>query len=567
MKVKDIFPTLAGKGTDDRIRTYLTPKKVVWTSGAETVENAETLLMDTPSQIGLGGAGRCVLRNAGEDTARAALVVDYGVEFHGSLRIYVAWQSKEAGGAPNVRIRFGESVAECMAEFGEKNTTNDHANRDMVIQANAMSANETNCSGYRFVRIDLLDDNSALALDALEGVFIHRDLDYLGTFKCNDEEVNKIWDTAAYTVHLNMQEYLWDGIKRDRLVWIGDMHTEVMTIQAVFGGHNVVTKSLDYVRDNTPLPGWMNNISAYSMWWILIHYDWFMYTADSAYLAEQREYLKGLMQQLADHVDEDGREKLPEWRFLDWPNSTNPQGVNAGLQGLMTLSLQRGGFLLEQLGENELASKCMALYELAKKHCPDANGSKQGAAVEAWAGLGDAKELNDKVIAPGGANGFSTFMGYYILKAKALAGDFDGALADMKDYWGGMLKMGATTFWEDFDLKWMENAARVDELVPEGKVDIHGDYGNYCYQQFRHSLCHGWSSGPVPWLSEFVLGVSIVEPGCKVLKVEPHLCGLTEVSGSYPTSYGVVKISHKLQADGSVETVVDAPEQVKIVKG
>lgn len=25
------------------------------------------------------------------------------------------------------------------------------------------------------------------------------------------------WLTGAYTVHLNMQDYLWDGIKRDRL--------------------------------------------------------------------------------------------------------------------------------------------------------------------------------------------------------------------------------------------------------------------------------------------------------------------------------------------------------------
>ena len=34
---------------------------------------------------------------------------------------------------------------------------------------------------------------------------------------------------------LNMQDCLWDGIKRDRLVWIGDMHPETMSILAVFG--------------------------------------------------------------------------------------------------------------------------------------------------------------------------------------------------------------------------------------------------------------------------------------------------------------------------------------------
>lgn len=61
-----------------------------------------------------------------------------------------------------------------------------------------------------------------------------------------------------------------------------------------------------------------------------------------------------------------------------------------------------------------------------------------------------------------------------------------------------MLDMGATTFWEDFDMDWMENAARIDQIVPAGKKDIHGDYGAYCYRGFRHSLCHGWASGRRP---------------------------------------------------------------------
>ena len=41
-----------------------------------------------------------------------------------------------------------------------------------------------------------------------------------------------------------------------------------------------------------------------------------------------------------------------------------------------------------------------------------------------------------------------------------------------------------------------ETHARIDELVPPGKKDLHGDFGAYCYVGFRHSLCHGWASGP-----------------------------------------------------------------------
>ena len=75
---------------------------------------------------------------------------------------------------------------------------------------------------------------------------------------------------GAYTVHLNMQEYIWDGIKRDRLVWVGDMHPEVTTIKAVFGEDSSVDDSLDFIRKETPLPGWMNGMASYSMWYSII---------------------------------------------------------------------------------------------------------------------------------------------------------------------------------------------------------------------------------------------------------------------------------------------------------
>lgn len=67
----------------------------------------------------------------------------------------------------------------------------------------------------------LLKDTPA---QAVHHIFIFRDIPYLGSFTCDDSLLNEIWKTAAWTVHLNMQNYLWDGIKRDRLAWQGDLH-------------------------------------------------------------------------------------------------------------------------------------------------------------------------------------------------------------------------------------------------------------------------------------------------------------------------------------------------------
>jgi alpha-L-rhamnosidase len=129
-----------------------------------------------------------------------------------------------------------------------------------------------------------------------------------------------------------------------------------------------------------------------------------------------------------------------------------------------------------------------------------------------------------------------------------------------------MLDLGATTFWEHFDIDWMENAGRIDEVVPKGKVDVHGTYGDYCYVSYRHSLCHGWASGPTAWLTNHVLGVKVVEPGAKTLKIDPFLGDLEWAKGTFPTPYGLVEILHIKKAGGEIETIINAPDEVNIIR-
>jgi hypothetical protein len=560
--VTKLFPALQG-GTDPRVRRYLTAKRILKVCG--DVRGEDVLLRESSGQVFLGETPLCTMENrVGEP--HAAVLLDFGIEFAGSLRLIVG-SMKSLTGTVRMLIRTGESVMEALTPLGVSNTTNDHAVRDRVLTVGGLSAPEINESGFRFAYLELVDDEAIVKLQGLQGVFCYRDLEYLGSFESDDEELNRIWTTAAYTVHLNLQEYLWDGIKRDRLVWIGDMHTEVLTVASVFGKLDVVERSLDLVRDGTPLngdkPRWMNGISSYSIWWLFLHSDWYRSFGDRGYLEQQKDYLCALMRQLCDCVGDDGVEKMAEWRFIDWPNNGHPEAVHAGLQAFLYMALEKGATLLCELGETEQAAECRARRALLKQHVPDPGSSKQAAALMSLSGLMDADRINRDYLEPGGAYGYSTFFGYYLLDAKAKAGDFDGALRDLKDYWGGMLKMGATTFWEDFDLRWTENAGRIDEIVPEGKKDIHGDYGAFCYEKFRHSLCHGWSSGPCPWLSRYVLGVELVD--AHTVRITPHLGHLNEVRGSFPTVNGVITVHHRKAEDGTVKTDVTLPEGITLV--
>ena len=560
---------LAGRAKPDpRVRQYIAPLRIVWQSQEDgaVVENAAQLLKPDSGQITLDNRSACILRHKGK---APGVLLDFGRELSGGVQISVSdlkAASKESK-TVRLRVRFGESVSEAMSELGdEKNPTNDHAVRDQTCLVPWLGTHEIGNTGFRFARIDLLDTNTFVSIKAVRAVFIYRDLPYLGSFRCNDERLNKIWDTGAYTVQLNMQDYVWDGIKRDRLVWIGDMHPETMTISTVFGDQPVVRASLDLIRDETPLPKWMNGISSYSMWWVLIHRDWYHFNGDLNYLRAQKPYLTGLLGELAKKIGPDNSEKLPEMRFMDWPSSENKKAIHAGLQSMMILTFQAGVELGEALGDAAMVKQCQDNVARLKQHVPDHGNSKQGAALLALSGLGDAAQLNREVMAVDGAQRMSTFYGYYVLQARAKAGDYQGCLDAIRSYWGAMLDFGATTFWEDFDLNWTNNAARIDQLVPPGKKDIHGDYGNYCYKNLRHSLAHGWASGPTPWLSEHVLGIKVLEPGCKKIKVEPHLGDLQWVEGSFPTPMGVIKIRHDKQTDGKIKSTVDAPAGITIVK-
>lgn len=547
---------------DPRVRRFMTPRRVVWQS--EGVTGAEHMLVPVEKQVHFNVPRMMVLQSTDQP---ASVLLDFGVEFHGYVKLYIEYLQTQRA---QIRVRFGESAQEAMAELGgEQNATNDHINRDQVLDVGFLSMPEIGPSGFRFVRIDLLTPNANISFKAVTGIFVYRELEYKGSFNSSDALLNEIWNTAAYTVHLNMQEYVWDGIKRDRLVWIGDIHPEVSTIQAVFGFDESVKKSLDLARDESPLPRMMCGITTYSLWWVMVHYIWYMQNGDLAYLQEQQAYLRELMKLFAGYIDENGNECLDGFRFVDWPSEGDPVAIHAGLQGILCMGLEAGGKLCRILGEDGVAELCEAkVAQLRDAGVPDTNGNKRAAAMLLLSGIAKGADADAlvKMIKETGAQGMSTFLGFYVLNALSEQNETTAALEIIRTFWGAMLSRGATTFWEDFSMDWLEGTGRIDELVKPGEKDIHGDFGAYCYKGFRHSLCHGWASGPAAYLSRYVLGIEVLKPGCKKVRICPDLGDLDFAEGTYPTPYGVIRVRHEKDEAGKIVSEIDAPAEVEIVR-
>ena len=538
---------------------YILPVKII---DIDRAENSGVLLRDLPSQAIRGGEPECsVLYKGGH------ILFDFGAEISGGIIVTVRYlvddeSIKRTSANPSIRVVFGESVAEAMSATGEKNFINDHSMRDITREYGFMSTFRVGQTGFRFARLESCDAN--IEILSVKGAFEYRDIPYIGEFVCSDKRLEDIWNVGAYTIHLNMQEYLWDGVKRDRMVWIGDMHPEMLSICSVFGNNECVTKSMDLVRDLTPYTEWMNGHLSYSMWWIVLQCDWYYQNGDKAYLEKNKSYLFNLLIRTILLIDDEGCFTYEGSMFVDWSSNKTPY-AETGVIATVALALKNGAELARLLGNAQLAERCIKAYNRIDRSRLAYDGNKQVAALVAISGLVSSEEINESVLSKAPLDGLSTFIGGYVLQARAEAGDMEGALEVIRRYWGAMLDLGATTFWEDFDLAWTENAAPIDALVPEGKEDIHGDHGRFCYKQFRHSLCHGWASGPTWFLSRYVLGVRISEPGCKKLLIKPCISDLEYVKGKYPTPFGAVTIEHKKDASGNVITTVDAPEEVEVL--
>ncbi len=516
------------------------PVRIVAACG---VENAESLLKKKTLQISIGR----------EETARlkkgSFVVLDFGKEIVGGARILSYFS------APNVdvRLRFGESVSEVYAEIGEKNATNDHALRDFIAAIPQLSDNVYGGTGFRFLRLDAMGE---IALKAVVAEDHRANIPIRGSFSCDDERVNTIYRVAQETLLTCVQNgYIWDGVKRDRLVWIGDLHPEMMGLLALAGERKEVENCLRISMEQTPLPEWIDGIPVYSLWWIINLHDYYMYTGKKI-PARFLSYMRGVVEQVDGLIGTDGTH-FP-YDFLDWPTH-GQEDETKGQLGVVALAMHKAARLSRAAGIHTAAEEILARLPHA-----DVKKSEQAAALCFLSGVTGAEETK-KLLIREGVDGISAFMSYYILRALTECGEGERALSFMKEYYSGMLDRGAVTFWEDFCVDWLKGSGRIDALPGRGEKDLHGDFGAFCYQGFRHSLCHGWSCGPVPFLTHVVLGVKVVESGCKTLAISPDLCGLRRAEGVFPTPLGDVHISHE-RAGEKIVTNVDAPEGIRIVK-
>lgn len=541
---------------EERIKEYLLPVRVA--AASDNVENAESLLTGFEKQNFFKISNYCAVKGKGY------VILDFGREIYGTARIMMNEYKNQADGVQcNLRLRFGESLSETCCEVGEKGETNDHSTRDIRCYMSSNSDMEWGNTGFRFLRIDFLAEQE-YRINKIAAGFIHTDVEKIGEFKSGGR-LQKIYDTAAYTLFLNMQNLIWDGVKRDQHLWVGDLYPEMLGILYAYGNVKIVKESLVAITEHYTLPAWYNGIPAYNVWFTLCVNDYLKLTGDT----DERltAAVKGNLEQFEKCVSEEGQIDFgsflhTDWGeyFFEWPCEGTPY-AKTGVFYLLKYAMKK--IAEEDLFDEEIAALAKEIYRRTENNKQGDVPVKSIEALRVLCGENVAEGV--KYLKKGGAKGCSIFFSYFILKALAENGEADAAVKIAKEYYGAMLEKGATTFWENFNVEWCENSCRIDEFPAEGQKDIHGDFGAHCYTGFRHSLCHGWSSGVIAFLAENVAGVKVTGKGFSKVRIVPAEAeNVRDFSCTVPTPYGNLAVS-KVTTEGKSRYKCVIPKGIEVV--
>jgi len=503
----------------------------------------------------------------------AGVLYDFGRETFGYLKVN--------GLKGTVRVYYGESREEALDR--------DHCETLDVLSCSASDGlscrvddgfSVANSKAFRFVYIE--KENDASYTDVLmDYEYAPFDTQRSGSFRCSDDEINRIWDVAAYTMDLTTREFFMDGIKRDRWTWSGDAIQSYLMNYYLRFDTECVKRTIRQLRGKDPVTAHVNTIMDYTFYWFKSIHDYYEYTGDVTFVREMWPRMVTLMDYVEGRLNGQGMgEGQPDdWIFVDWVDfPMHKRGTLAFEQILLMKAMETMALCAELVGAAQ-ASGYRVKAEALRKKIKETFWSDEFKAffhaIEEGTlnrqitkfpnmfailyGLADEEERRDimqgVMLNPDVPAITTPYMRFYELETLLIDGHHGQVLKEIRDYWGGMLREGATSFWE----KYNPEESGAEHLAMYGRP-----YGK--------SLCHAWGASPVYLLGKYYLGVRPTKPGYEEFEVRPNLSNLEWITGDVPTPNGIIHVEMnrheiKVRATEGRGTLYYGDQQLSIEAG
>lgn len=510
-----------------------------------------------------------------EQTGEGGMLYDFGCETFGYLRF------KNVKGSGIIHVYYGESREEALDK--EHCETLD---RMSIAGADGKEMMINGSKAFRFVYVETEGGVSFSGL-TMDYEYSLQDETVCGCFKCNDEQLNKIWEIGAYTMELTTREFFVDGIKRDRWTWSGDAIQSYLMNYYLHFDTECVKRTIRQLRGKDPVTAHINTIMDYTFYWFKSVHDYYMYTGDTEFVREIYPRMQTMMQYVLGRTNAEGMAEgqADDWIFVDWVDfPMHKRGILSFEQILLCKSLETMRLCASTLRDNPLknppqGSITTEEYDCdAKKYAKLETDLRQKLKPTFWddsrkafmhaiedgkmntqitkfpnmfAIIYDCMSEDDKqtvmqsvMLNPEIESITTPYMRFYELEALCQMGMQTQVTDEIRGYWGGMLQEGATSFWEKYN--------------PEDKGTQHLTmYG----RPYGKSLCHAWGASPIYLFGRYYLGVEPTKPGYEEYTVSPSLGGLEWMEGDVPAPFGKIHIRMTsdeicVKSDGGKGTLV-----------
>jgi hypothetical protein len=398
--------------------------------------------------------------------------------------------------------------------------------------------------------------------------------EYRAGFDCSDASLGRIWQISARTLELCMEDTFTDCPLYEQTYWVGDARNESIFAYDAFGATDIALRCLRLAAQSLeryPLVGgqvpscWDMLLPAWSFLWGIAAWDYYFYTADRAALEELWPALVRNLEEAEKRLDSHDLFSGPYWNMFDWSGIDDQHETVLHNSLLLVGAVAAAHKSAEVLGDAARAAWLAGLrqrltaainrcWDPARGAYPDSlleDGTPSPSTCQHTSFLAllydvipaQAREaaLSNTLTPPDGmVRVGSPFAIMYLYEALAKIGKPDAILQSIYENYLPMLQSGASTVWEVF---------------PSSK-DRPGGFPT-------RSHCHAWSSAPLHFLAQTVLGIRQTGAGGAAYTLSPWLSDLSWASGSVCTARGMIEV--RWQRSGArVEVTVKAPKGVEI---
>lgn len=395
-----------------------------------------------------------------------------------------------------------------------------------------------------------------------------------GSFKCSDGDLNNIYELGRHTLQICRQSIHLDSpCHQENLGCAGDYYIESLIGYYAFSDTRLTRFDIIRISDYLKNSGGFMFHTTYSLIWVQMLYDYYMYTGDIWAVEYCAPTVEMLMEKMASYADETMLiQNPPSWMFVDWVwrgkyNMHHPPKVmgQAVLNAFYFNALKLSSKIFAWLGESEKSAqyrvKSLGLKTMFNKYFFDNNCGLYFDGLETpQKGYGDF--LPDNIV--------GKYFSKYTNVLAVLYGICDGKYAaellervlyfedleDVQPYFMHFVleAIYKTGLFEKYGIKEIKRWKALYEECSKGMKEAW-----IIFEGYRFDYSHAWGATPTYQLPSKISGLEILEPGMKKVKFAPNLFGLDYAQIKIPTPYGTIEMNLNEAVD------ITAPKEIEVV--